>query len=692
VAESSHAVFLSYASQDAEAAQKICEALRSAGVEVWFDQSALRGGDVWDQTIRKQIKACVLFIPVLSKHTHDRVEGYFRLEWKLAIDRSHLIAPDQTFLLPVAIDNTREDDERVPDKFRDVHWTRLPGGETPPTFVERVRRLVSPEPSQDPTKSPGPIPIVTRQTQATRQQTSVTWWPKRALPGIVAVVVGGALAYFAIDKYWISKHAASPPMPTAVPASAAVAGFTPPSHSIAVLPLANESGDENQQYFSDGLSEDLITALSQFPGLKVIGRHSSFQFRNSQDDSKTIGARLGVAHLLEGSVRRAGDVVRVSAELINTTDGSTVWSERYDRPYRDLFALQDDITRAVAGALKARLMPSENATAQSLRPPSGNLDAYNALILGMFYEARLTETDYHKAIEQFTKATRLDPRYAVAWSSLSDAWRNLAYVFLAGAPAQEAYAQARAAADTAMALAPDLAAAHIARGLLLLDVDFDWSGSEREFRRAEELAPNDAVPKFIHGELLAMNGQLEPAIALSQQGFKLDPLRAPSYYWLGTYLAALDRLPEAEAALRKAIELQPQAVAFHHELAALAVQRGDARAAMAAALGEPPGAEREVALALARQIGSDRRAADLALRTLIDRYAASQPYAIAQIYGLRNEPDKTFEWLDRAWTARDSGMQYLLIDPFIRRYRHDPRFAALCRKVNLPVPGEAAGT
>jgi len=145
MATPSHAVFRSYASEDAIAAQRIANALRAAGVEVWFDQSELRGGDVWDQTIRKQIKSCVLFIPVISRHTHDRVEGYFRLEWKLAVDRSHLIASDQTFLFPVVIDDTREDDERVPDRFKDIHWTRLPGGETPPIFVQRVQSLLSPE-------------------------------------------------------------------------------------------------------------------------------------------------------------------------------------------------------------------------------------------------------------------------------------------------------------------------------------------------------------------------------------------------------------------------------------------------------------------------------------------------------------------------------------------------------------------
>src|SRR4029077_14767764 len=200
VTEPSHSVFLSYASQDAEAAQKICEALRAAGIELWFDQSALRGGDVWDLHIPKQIKPCVLFIPVISRHTHERDEGYFRLEWKLAVDRSHLMTTNKAFLLPVVVDDTREDDENVPDRFRDIHWTRLLGGETPPAFVERVRRLVSPEPSHEPTTTALPAAPGSAATPLTRERLATPWRLKQVLPMILAVVVGGALAYFGIDK------------------------------------------------------------------------------------------------------------------------------------------------------------------------------------------------------------------------------------------------------------------------------------------------------------------------------------------------------------------------------------------------------------------------------------------------------------------------------------------------------------
>ncbi len=215
--ESSRAVFLSYASEDAGAAKCICDALRTAGLEVWFDQSELRGGDVWDQTIRKQIKACALFIPVISRHTHERREGYFRLEWKLAVDRSSLISATRAFLVPVVIDDTREDDEEVPEKIRDVHWTRLPAGETPPAFVDRIQRLLSGEAS---TIIRAVASARSGAVGSVREQTPSSWRSKRALPVMVAVVVTGMLAYLAIEKLWMSKLGAPALTPPGAPTRA----------------------------------------------------------------------------------------------------------------------------------------------------------------------------------------------------------------------------------------------------------------------------------------------------------------------------------------------------------------------------------------------------------------------------------------------------------------------------------------
>jgi len=665
VTEASRAVFLSYASQDAEVAHRICEALRAGGIEVFLDQSELRGGDAWDQQIRHEIHDCRLFMPIISQHTQERLEGYFRHEWMLAVERKHHMAEQKAFLVPVVIDSTSDRDAIVPEHFRAVQWTRLPGGETPPAFIERVQRLLSGEVSKG-----------IRIGSSVTEYESASPRLKRVLPvaagGVIAVALLVVLAFFGLERLRGLR-----------------AGVQ--AKSIAVLPLANESGDASQQYFSDGISEDLITALSQLPGLKVIGRTSSFLFRDSREDSRSIGAKLQVAHLLEGSVRRSGDLVRISAELIDTEDGSAQWSERFDRPYKDLFALQDEITRAVAGALRARLLPREAAAVQSERPPGGNLEAYNAYLQARFYERRGAEADYRNAIGFYTQATDIDPRYALGWSGLSGAWTGLGVEFLEGARAQEAYAKARAAANRALTLSPELADAHIALGQLLYNADFDWRGAEAQYRRALELTPNDGRAKFAFGVQLATFGHIEQAIKLTQEALATEPLRDDWYYNLANYHSALNHLNEAERAIRRAIELQPAAPIFHVTLVIIEIKRGNADAALAAAQQEPPGSWQDIALALARQIGTEHSTADAALRTVIDRDTGTSAYQIAEVYALRNDANETFAWLDRAWSNRDGGIAQLLFDSFILRYKEDPRFAAFCRKVGLPVPGEIEG-
>jgi serine/threonine protein kinase/tetratricopeptide (TPR) repeat protein len=497
----------------------------------------------------------------------------------------------------------------------------------------------------------------------------------------LAVAAGAAALALAVGGAWWWNREASP-------ASAGVAsGLAAAARGIAVLPLLNTSGSKDEQFFSEGLSENLIVTLSQFSGLRVIGRNSSFQFRDTKDDARAIGIKLGVAHLLEGSVQHAGDMVRVSAELIRTADSTTIWSQRYDRPYKDLFALQDEIASAVANALKAKLLPGETTIVQTDRPPGGDLNAYDAYLHGRFYYLRNSQADLRKAIDYFTTATTLDPQYAQASAWASQAWVALASQFLDGVPAQQGYDTARKTADAALALAPDLAGAHLARGMVLQTVDFDWRGAEAEYRRAVQLAPEDSQAKQRLGYMLATLGQMNEAVDLTRQALTIDPLNSVWHIWLGRYLAGIGRLDEADAMVRKAIELQPAAAGFYYQLTIIELQRGDAAGALASAEQEKPSIFRDIAVALARQANPDREGADAALKGLVDKYAAGAAFQVAQAYALREDPDSMFEWLDRAWTNRDVGVLYLLYDPFVTRYRSDPRFAAFCRKAGLPSPG-----
>ena len=464
--------------------------------------------------------------------------------------------------------------------------------------------------------------------------------------------------------------------------SAAVAAT---DNSIAVLPFENQSNDKDQQYFSDGLSEGFIIALSRIDGLRVINRKSSFDFRDSKEDTQAIAAKLGVSHLLEGTVRRVGDTVRISASLTKATDDSILWTESFDRPYKDLFALQDEITRQVATVLKARLQPVVAHSQQGDRPPSENLDAYQA------YLQAKSATELTEATRLYDLSIKLDPDYGLAYSSKARMLLDtLSGGGLSGTRAKEAFAAADAAIQQAMRLAPGQASTHIVRGYLLMLRDFDWPGSEAELRRAVELAPDDGDALYMLGVVRASQGDLQQAVDLTRKALELSPRSADWYRWLVTYLMPLGRLDEADQAARKAIELQPDGTYNHHLLAVIKVLRKDAAGAKKAADAEPEGPWRDFAVALAAQIGPDRAAADASLQECLERYSDGWAFQIAQLYAVRGDPDRMFEWLQRAWKARDPGMQSLLYDAVLLRYRDDPRYATLAKQVGLPSPSAGA--
>jgi TolB-like protein/DNA-binding winged helix-turn-helix (wHTH) protein len=454
--------------------------------------------------------------------------------------------------------------------------------------------------------------------------------------------------------------------------------------SIAVLPLVNASNDAQQLYFSDGLSENLIDALSRFEGLKVIGRTSAFQFRDSKDDGASIGRKLGVSYLLTGSVQRAGDVVRINASLARAADGSTLWAEHYDRPYRNLFALQDEIAQAVAGALQVKLLSPGAAAPPEDRPPGGSIEAYNAYLQGLKY---WHDQDFPKAAAYMTRAVQLDPAYAVAWAHLSGAWSTVAaFSDEAPAAAREHLRESRTAADNALRLAPGLGPAHAARAYLQF-YGFDHRGALAECRRAVQLAPADGTVLNGCGYVLGGIGKLGEAIRLRERLLSIEPLYTVNYYQYAKLLVATGRLDQATKYLRIAEGLpQPESRPENLRLY-IAIARGDAAAAQEAARNQPP-PWRDGYLAIATQISPDRAAADAALARVLDGDgpAKTSPYAIAQAYALRGDVDKTVAWLARA-PARD--IFFMLADPLILRFRDDPRLIAFCQKTGLPSPRES---
>src|SRR5579885_2842212 len=358
-----------------------------------------------------------------------------------------------------------------------------------------------------------------------------------------------------------------------------------PDKSVAVLPLLNESGSADDQYFSDGLSEELISELTQIGGLKVIGRNSSFRFRQSNVTLKAIGAQLGVATLLEGSVRKQGGRVRIVTNLVNVADGRELWAQTYDRDIKDIFDVKSEIARSVADALKARWFGASGEAGD--KPPSGNLDAYGAFLQGGFFFARGGETNERRAIDYYEQATKLDPDYALAHVRLATTLTSYAAQYLGGPEAAQAYARARAAVGRALVLAPDLAESHIAFGALLNTADFDQTGAVREFRRALQLAPNSAEAKAALALQLATLGQLKDAEALLREALGNDPLHA-------SWLVALAQLDDAAATIRKAIALQPGASYNHVLLTIIDVRRNAAATALKDAQSEPRGPWQEI--------------------------------------------------------------------------------------------------
>src|SRR6184192_962643 len=451
-----------------------------------------------------------------------------------------------------------------------------------------------------------------------------------------------------------------------------------PQKSIAVLPLLNESGDPKDEYFSDGLSEELIAALAQISGLKVIGRSSSFRFKDRTEEPKTIGKKLGVSSLLEGTVRKQGDRVRIVAELINAADGIEVWTRTFDRELKDIFAVQQEIARAVAESLRVTLLGSEEKATQMA---TDSVEAHNAYLQGHFYSVRRNTEDYRKAIDYFDQAIQLDPNYALAYAERSEVWTVIGD--LTG-QRSTAFPNARSDAEKAVAIAPSLAEAHAALGWVRAFVEWKFAEGLSELQRAKELSPANPTANDLLARVIVYTGRIEEAERQARQAVELDPLSAATQFTLGRVLFYAGKLDEADAAGRKLAQLQPSASSSHRWQVLAAVQRGDGETALREAQLEPDESVRPFELALAHYIRGDKKAADAALAELIANGRDSLAYQVAQVYAVRGEVDKAFEWLQIAFDNHDGGMPSLLVDPLLRVLRDDPRYKNLVAKVGLP--------
>jgi TolB-like protein/tetratricopeptide (TPR) repeat protein len=664
VTHSTKGVFLSYASEDAGVAKRICDALHAASIDVWFDQSELRGGDAWDQQIRQHITDCALFVPLISANTQARPEGYFRLEWKLAVDRSQLMAAEKPFLVPIVVDATTESEALVPRQFREVQWTSIRAGEVPAEFVERISALLSKPISRD---------VSGVESGVGRAR------PRRLVLSVLALAVA-ALVVSAITmrggRIWRK------PAPSELVAGAT---FAPPrtspaaasDHSVAVLPFVDMSEAHDQEYFSDGLSEELIDLLVKVAGLRVPARTSSFYFKGKQTTIAQVASELRVANVVEGSVRKVGDRVRITAQLIRVDTGYHLWSETYDRRLDDIFRVQDEIAKSVVDALKISLLGNGPPTATG----TTSTDAYALYLQARALVAHHVPEDVETAAQDLRRVLQIDPTYAPAWALYA---KTRTMLLQSNAiPFRRARDEARDAASRAIAADPNFGAAHMAMVRFHMFFDWDWNAAASELAIARRLDPFDADTIRYSGSLAMTLGRAEEALSLFQSAAEHDPLDGGNYLLLGRADLALGRFTDAQLAFQRSVALHPN-LGGHSMLGDLLRMSGKPEAALKEYELSEGEDDRLVGRALTlKALGRDREA-DATLATLEANYADADGYEIACIYAGRGDFDQVFTWLVRAYDQHDQALTLLKLDPSLRAIVGDPRYPALLRKMKLP--------
>jgi TolB-like protein len=514
----------------------------------------------------------------------------------------------------------------------------------------------------------------------------------RRLDRAIIAVLAVALAYFVVDKFWISKHlpatlpaapAAQEPVPrTSAPPSAAAA-FNPPPHSIAVLPFINLSGDQEQEYFSDGLTEELLNSLAEINGLQVAARTSAFSFKGKDNDIGSIGRKLNVAAVLEGSVRRSAHTVRVTAQLINAVTGFHLWSKTYDRDLGDVLKLQTEIATAVASALKVTLLGDEAARIElgGTRNPA----AFDAYLRGLKeWSSQNAASNFQSAIAEYTEAIRLDPNYALAFAARSHALSDYAGQFATGTAIRESFDKAQADARQALKLAPELAEGHLALARFFATGSIDFTHASEAYERALALAPGSAVVLGEGGRFAVYMGRFEAGLADTHRAVTLDPLNPRSHDLHGEALYLARRYQEALAAFGEVMSLDPD-YNISYSFGGLAYYGlGDFQNARSSCETKSDYWASQWCLAVTYDKLGRHADAEAELEKMKAANGDSAAYQYASIYSQWGNTAKALEWLETAMRARDAGLDYLKTDPLMDPLRKEPRFQAIERELKFP--------
>jgi adenylate cyclase len=658
-------VFLSYASQDGAIAEAVCETLEQAGVTCWIAPRDVTPGRFYADEIVRAIDAAKAIVLILSQNA--AASPHVLREIERATSKNHPVVSLRidTASLPAGLEYF----------LNTSHWLDASGGGTAsamPKLVAALRLAIDRPPAADSAIAP-------RSTAGSPS--------RKSYPGSggssrrIAIVAGLALAVaiggFAAYKLRQTNHHIFAPRAVAVTTSIPAASTAPTisEQSVAVLPFVDMSEKKDQEYFSDGLSEELIDMLVKVPDLRVPARTSSFYFKGKPTKIPEIAKELGVTHVLEGSVRKSGNHLRVTAQLVRADNGFHIWSQTYDRKLDDIFKVQDDIADAVVKALKVSLLAAQESRA----PATRNMEAYSLLLRANFLLTKGgTDDDEEKAADYYQKAVQLDPASAPAWAGLS---RGLAEL-----TDTQSWKQIRQrvfdSANRAISLDPSLADAHIALGKSYF-YDWDWGNAEAQFKQARTLEPTNFSVFLLSGRLAFALGHSREALQYLQQASARDPLNWIPFQDIGYRYESEGRFAEAEAAFRKAEQLAPT-VKFAGMIGFMELREGrDSAAALAEINREQDEANRAYYLAASYALLGPRTDADAALARYQKEYATKFPYSMAELHAWRAEPNEALEWLERAYQQHDGGLRNIKTDTSFEKVKSDPRYKALLRKMNL---------
>jgi TolB-like protein/DNA-binding winged helix-turn-helix (wHTH) protein/Tfp pilus assembly protein PilF len=449
--------------------------------------------------------------------------------------------------------------------------------------------------------------------------------------------------------------------------------------SVAVLPFEDLSPEKNLDYLADGLSEELRSGLARIDGLRVTGRTSSLQFKGKAIDSRVIGEKLNVAALLEGTVRKQNNRMRISVQLVKAADSFELWSGTFDREMNDLFAVQESIASAVSEELKPRLLGKENAAPSERRTSP---EAYNAYLQGRFFYDQRNKENLEKSVNYFQQAIQLDPMYSPAWAGLARAYSAQADGGYSNV--EKSYQSAREAANRALQLDPNLGEAHAASGWIKMHQDWNWAEADASYRRAERLEPGNIAVLGGAATLAFILGRSDEAIATFRRAVVIDPLNPVAFRNLGLSLYYAGRQKDAAAALNQALELAPELAMAHNILGLVSLAQEQPQAALGEANKERDPELRMQGRALALSALGQKQESDASLAELISKFSVDDPYYIAEVYAFRGERDKAFEWLERSYKERDTGITEIKGDPLLKSLESDTRYRAMLEKLRLP--------